>query len=303
MFTAPITATVAPTTTGDYHLQIISPAIDAGDNRAVEVTTDLDGNPRKVDIASVPDIGYGTPPIVDMGPYEVPWPIADAGNDQTEKSGVLVTLDGSNSSDPGGHLPLTYGWAQTGGTPVDLSNYFISQPTFTAPDISEQTILTFTLVVTNSIGQVSPPDGVMVTIVPILADLGLNLTDYKNYAITGQPITYNLVVSNTGPDMAIGALITDTLPEIVTGITWTCISSPGSTCPGSGDGLIDTDVDLAVDGVITFTVTGQVAPFMLGNLVHTAMVSFPGDPDPLNNYAMDSDILVVRFFLPLLTKQ
>jgi len=302
-FTFPITATVAPTTTGDYHLQITSPAIDAGDNRAIIVTTDLDGNPRKVDIASVPDTGFGEPPIVDMGPYEVTWPIADAGNDQTVKSEVLVTLDGSNSSDPAGHLPLTYGWTQTGGTPVVLSSDIISQPTFTAPNVAEQTILTFTLAVTNSIGQVSPPDGVMVTVVPILADLSLSLTDNMDIAISGEPITYTLVVYNSGPDMATSALITDTLPEIVTGITWNCISSPGSTCPGSGDGLIDTDVDLAVDGVITFTVTGQVAPFVLGNLVHTAMASFQGDPNPVNNYAMDSDILVVRFFLPIITNQ
>ena len=302
-FTFPITATVAPTTTGDYHLQITSPTIDAGDNRAVVVITDLDGNPRMLDIPSVPDTGYGTPPIVDMGPYELSWPYADAGNDQTVKSGVLVTLDGSNSSDPAGHLPLTYGWIQTGGTPVDLSSDFISQPTFTAPEVSEQTILTFTLVVTNSIGQVSLPDETTVTVVPILADLILSLTDNTDVAISGEPITYSLVVFNTGPDMATGALITDTMPEIVTGITWTCISSPGSTCPGSGNGFIDTDVDLAVGGVITFTVTGQVAPFILGNLVHTARVSFPGDPNPLNNYAMDSDILVVKFFLPIITKQ
>jgi len=303
MFTAPISATVAPTTTGDYHLQITSPAIDAGDNRAVSVATDLDGNPRKSDIASVPDTGYGEPPIVDMGPYEVTWPIADAGNDQTVKSEVLVTLDGSNSSDPAGHLPLTYGWTQTGGTPVVLSSDIISQPTFTAPDVAEQTILTFTLAVTNSIGQVSSPDGVMVTVVPILADLSISLTDNMDIAISGEPITYTLVVYNSGPDMATSALITDTLPEIVTGITWNCISSPGSTCPGSGDGLIHTNVDLTVGGVITFTVTGQVTPFVLGNLVHTAMVSFPGDPNPVDNYATDSDILVLRFFLPSITKQ
>jgi hypothetical protein len=75
-FTAPITATVAPTTTGDYHLQIASPAIDAGDNTPVIVTTDLDGNPRRANVPSVPDTGYGTPPIVDMGPYEVLGPVS-----------------------------------------------------------------------------------------------------------------------------------------------------------------------------------------------------------------------------------
>ena len=301
-FTFPITATVAPTTTGDYHLQIISPAIDAGDNTTVVVTTDLDGNPRLVDVPSVPDTGYGTAPIVDMGPYELSWPVADAGTDQTVKSGVLVTLDGSNSSDPGGHLPLTYGWVQTGGLPVDLSDDSISQPTFTAPDVSEQNILTFTLTVTNSIGQVSPPDAVTVTVVPILADLSLSLTDHSDVAVSGDPIIYSLIVHNNGPDIANGALITNTLPEIVTGITWICNSSPDSSCPGSGSGLIHTNVDLASGGTVTFTITTQVALGLFGNLVHTALVTFPGDPNPLDNYAVDMDILAVKFFLPIIRK-
>ncbi|MBN2006431.1 MAG: hypothetical protein JXA21_23970 [Anaerolineae bacterium] len=58
-FVAPITATAAPTTTGDYHLRVTSPAINAGNSLSVTVTTDLDGNPR---IASK---------AVDMGPYEI----------------------------------------------------------------------------------------------------------------------------------------------------------------------------------------------------------------------------------------
>jgi len=64
---------------GDLHLQVNSPAIDAGDNTAVPggITTDLDGNPRFVDIPTAPDTGNGTPPIVDMGAYEAqveePW--------------------------------------------------------------------------------------------------------------------------------------------------------------------------------------------------------------------------------------
>ena len=57
---------------GDLRLQLTSPAIDAGDIAAVPfgVTTDLLGYPRFVDIASVPDTGSGTPPIVDIGAYE-----------------------------------------------------------------------------------------------------------------------------------------------------------------------------------------------------------------------------------------
>ncbi len=57
---------------GNLRLQLTSPAIDAGNNAAVPpgIITDLDGNPRFVDIPTVPDSGNGAPPIVDMGAYE-----------------------------------------------------------------------------------------------------------------------------------------------------------------------------------------------------------------------------------------
>ncbi len=61
--------------TGDLHLMRQSPAVDEGDNRAVplEVVTDLDGDPRFVDIPEQPDSGFGSP-AVDMGAYEVQLP-------------------------------------------------------------------------------------------------------------------------------------------------------------------------------------------------------------------------------------
>ena len=77
-------------------------------------------------------------------------PTPFAGTNQTATVNALVTLNGSDSSDPDGHLPLSYGWRQTGGTTVILSNAAISQPTFTAP--SSPTVLTFTLAVTDSTG-------------------------------------------------------------------------------------------------------------------------------------------------------
>ncbi len=57
---------------GDFRLSPGSPCIDAGDNTAVpvDITTDLDGNPRFVDDPGTTDTGSGTPPIVDMGAYE-----------------------------------------------------------------------------------------------------------------------------------------------------------------------------------------------------------------------------------------
>jgi hypothetical protein len=63
----------AGTLDDDLRLSFTPPAIDAGDNSAVpgSVTTDLDGNPRFWDVPGVPDTGSGSPPVVDMGAYEI----------------------------------------------------------------------------------------------------------------------------------------------------------------------------------------------------------------------------------------
>jgi uncharacterized repeat protein (TIGR01451 family) len=303
-FVAPISYTAAPTTAGNYRLQITSPVIDAGSSLSVTVATDLDNHPRKIDVPAALDTGAGAPPIVDMGAYEASWPAAIVGTNQSVKSGDLVTLDGSGSTDPSGNLPLTYDWEQTGGAPVVLSSSLISRPTFTAPMIANQTVLTFTLVVTNSIEQVSAPAVVTVTVNPIVVDLSLSLTDGKTFAISGDPITYTLVVSNAGPDTAIGAVITNTLPaEKVTGITWACVASTGSNCPASGSGLFNTIVDIQASGTVTFTIRGEVAPEAKGMLLHSALVVHSSDPNLSNNQALDSDILLhTKINLPLIDR-
>ena len=58
---------------GNFRLsQGSSPLVDAGNTNLFPsgITTDLDGNPRFVDMPLVPDTGVGAPPIVDMGAYE-----------------------------------------------------------------------------------------------------------------------------------------------------------------------------------------------------------------------------------------
>ncbi len=55
---------------GDLRLQAGSPYIDAGDTTVVTTRTDVQGGPRRVDIAQVPDRGRGTSPFVDLGAIE-----------------------------------------------------------------------------------------------------------------------------------------------------------------------------------------------------------------------------------------
>jgi hypothetical protein len=112
---------------GDYHLQMGSPAIDAGDNTVPQMAgVDLDGNARVAD-------GDGDGAArVDMGAYEYTnqAPVADAGADQTVTAdgscSAVVRLDGGASSDADGD-PLTFTWTGPFGT-VSGSTAAVSLP-------------------------------------------------------------------------------------------------------------------------------------------------------------------------------
>jgi uncharacterized repeat protein (TIGR01451 family) len=188
---------VAPVS-GNLRLQLTSPAIDAGNNAAVPagVTTDLDGNPRFVDIPAVPDTGNGTPPIVDMGAYE----------------------------------------AQV----VDVA-----------------------------LGKaVAPPT-----------------------AVPGQVVIFTLTLSNTGSLPASGIVVTDTLPVVLSGLSFT--STLAVTDTGHIPPYVWTVQDLAAGQGCVITVSGVLTlPLAAGVYTNTAVIAATDDLLAENNTA------VVTFTVP-----
>lgn len=90
-------------------------------------------------------------------------PIAEAGDPQSVHPGDIVTLDGSGSSDPDGHYPLTYFWeviSKPEGSEATLSDPSVVNPTFTADLFGDYIIQ---LVVTDSLGSSSLIDQVLVS--------------------------------------------------------------------------------------------------------------------------------------------
>jgi hypothetical protein len=78
-------------------------------------------------------------------------PNSIAGAAQTVASGSRVTLNGSQSNDPDGDT-LSYAWTQTLGTAVALGNPNSASTSFTAPQVSSDTLLRFELTVMDSDG-------------------------------------------------------------------------------------------------------------------------------------------------------
>jgi uncharacterized repeat protein (TIGR01451 family) len=125
------------------------------------------------------------------------------------------------------------------------------------------------------------------------SDLSITKTDGQTSYVPGAPLTYTIVATNGGPDPVLGAAVADTFPAALTGVTWTCTASVGSSCASAtGTGNIATTVNLLNAGTATFTASGVVSLAAVGNLSNTATVAPPTgvtDPNPANNSATDTD--------------
>jgi large repetitive protein len=90
-------------------------------------------------------------------------PVASAGPDQTVEEGEFVTLDATGSSDASND-PLAFTWTQMAGPRVMLEGASTLRPTFIAPDVDQETTLTFQVDVSD--GLESTSDTVDIVVLP-----------------------------------------------------------------------------------------------------------------------------------------
>lgn len=129
-------------------------------------------------------------------------------------------------------------------------------------------------------------------------DLAVGKTNGVTQVTPGDQVTYTITVTNAGRGDAFGAVITDTFPPSLTGVTWSCSGQAGpptavcGTLSGTGDIAITADLEMG--STITITATGTLSASAAGTLVNTASANYAGvfDPVPADNSATDTDTIL-----------
>ena len=119
-------------------------ATGTSSSNSIKVNFSKSAVPGNITVKGHSDCGDGKESNLSINVNKIP--ISIAGSDQSVNEGSTVSLDGSASSDPDSNI-LTYKW--TAPSVITLSSTTASKPTFTAPEIKNDTILIFSLIVND----------------------------------------------------------------------------------------------------------------------------------------------------------
>ena len=239
-------------------------------------------------------LASGVPPPAANNP-----PTVNAGPDQTVDEGDTVTLSGTASDSD--NDPLTYMWTHDSALPISLADDTALSTTFTAPAVTQDTTVTFTLAVSDATD--SATDTVSVTItnnIPPTVNAGPDQTVDEGDTVTlsgtasdsdNDPLTYMwthdsalpisladdtaLSTTFTAPAVTQDTTVTFTLAvsddtdSVTDTLQVTITDSPGLT-PTAADSIDDDDT-LLLNGA------RSIAIFESGDSTYAAIAAFEDD--------------------------
>lgn len=123
------------------------------------------------------------------------------------------------------------------------------------------------------------------TAAPAPSDVGVTVTSGK--AIAGKHVTFQAVLTNTGPNAANQVSMSSTLTAGYQADSITCTASGGATCPAT-TGATLTIATLPVNGSLSFAIAVPLAAGSTGNVSATVTTSTAGDTSATNDSATSS---------------
>ena len=207
-----------------------------------------------------------------------PPPTANAGSDQIINENATVTLTGTGQSS-GGTIN-GYTWSQTAGPGVVLTGINSATASFTAPNVTTATTLTFQLtVIDNSGASATDTIDIVVQDVPVnqppVANAGIDQSINENTSVT---------LSGTGTDS----------DGTISGYAWMQIAGPVVAMSGANTPTATfTSPDLTVNTVLIFrlTVTDNNGAVSTDSISVTVLdVITPTNQPPIANAGADNSV-------------
>ncbi len=134
--------------------------------------------------------------------------------------------------------------------------------------------------------------------VPPQADLQISMSNGETQLLPGQSTVYDILVANAGPSAVAEATLSNTVPNNLSNVQWTCSTVSGAAiCPnaqGSGNTIAQL-LQLPVNGVLRYQVSATVAADPGAFVSNTATISASApvqDSNPANNTTTDQDPIV-----------
>ena len=326
-----VSADLPPSLMGDYHIQSTSPAVDQGAVSKNSVTAppfDIDNQVRPASVGF--DMGADE---ISSTAYQANLAVAitDAtsttGQGTTNSYSIVVSNSGPNTVNgaavavtlPATLTPVGNWTCAASGVGSNCSAATGTGNINTTVDVAVGGSVTFTtdaLVSAGAVGSVTAivdvtmPSGwtdpdlsdnsvADTDTIPLVtqANLAIAMTDATPTTGQGTTNSYTIFISNSGPSTVSGATVAVTLPATLTPVgNWTCAASgAGSNCSAAtGTGSINTTVDVAVGGSVTFAMNATVSATAVGPVTASVNVTLPSgwtDPDLSNNNAADTDTI------------
>ncbi len=182
------------------------------------------------------------------------------------------------------------GWTLT-GTTLSLSAAQLAGGASSAVHVTAPTSSELCRVVPNSASASSTSDGsdeASAQTEILCPDVTVLKKAVASPVSAGDPIAFDITVSNAGPGTAKAVTLSDTLPA---GITW---AENSTACTISGGILSCNFGDLGKDATATVRVSGTTTPDVCGSVPNTATVAASNEPQAKTTNNSSTDTVVVN---------
>jgi uncharacterized repeat protein (TIGR01451 family) len=139
-----------------------------------------------------------------------------------------------------------------------------------------------------------------------LAELRLTMMDGLSLVHVGDVLTYTIIVTNSGPDPALGIVVSDQVPPGLIDVAWSCQPYGGGICPSSDFGSPNASVDLPLGASVILNLRGTVAAYAGSQLVNTVLLVLPSglaDKETADNTASDTNDVGHPVWLPITRRE